>query len=350
MLPESLQTPTWLLVRETLHFSPDPSRLDAIVARKPDPDELFRISTAHGILPLVDRNLGPVRDALLNADTRECWRGAVAAATLAGLQMHRELQRLQRILADAGIPVVPLKGPALADRLYGDSALRVSADLDLLIPLEKLDAASALLKKEGWHPDFDPKRMASLTDTRVRWNHGTFTHNQRGWIVEVHWQLFITWLGRRSMPLTANDWLNADRSDNEELLLYLCLHGTKHWWRQLKWVVDIDRCVRLAHGLDWERLSRVAGARGCQRALDLGLWLACEFCGLQLPPPVADKVLCNRSVAALGRRVCSLWPEVCGGRPSYLFWQAPYFLACRDNWSDRVRMIVDYLQSRRGIA
>ena len=55
------------------------------------------------------------------------WTHSLHNASLA-----EELVQLLRLLGGAGVPVIPLKGVALAESLYGDPALRACADTDVL--------------------------------------------------------------------------------------------------------------------------------------------------------------------------------------------------------------------------
>ncbi|MBI5640167.1 MAG: nucleotidyltransferase family protein, partial [Nitrospirae bacterium] len=57
--------------------------------------------------------------------------------------------KISQPLTQSGIPVCVLKGPLLAQRLFGDIGLRSSTDLDLLAPHERLLDADALLQEQG---------------------------------------------------------------------------------------------------------------------------------------------------------------------------------------------------------
>ena len=61
-----------------------------------------------------------------------------------------ESGRLQRMFDAAGIPVIELKGVALAQRAYGSFTLKHSKDIDLLVPPERAQAALDLLERDGY--------------------------------------------------------------------------------------------------------------------------------------------------------------------------------------------------------
>lgn len=59
---------------------------------------------------------------------------------------------IKEILADAGIPHLPLKG-AVMRPLYPSPLMRMSADIDILVPTERLDSAVAALCARGYTTD-----------------------------------------------------------------------------------------------------------------------------------------------------------------------------------------------------
>ena len=64
--------------------------------------------------------------------------------------MVRELAEVIQRLGAAGVPVMPLKGVALAASLYGDPTLRVCGDIDILVPRPLVGQAYHLLQAMGY--------------------------------------------------------------------------------------------------------------------------------------------------------------------------------------------------------
>jgi hypothetical protein len=78
------------------------------------------------------------------------WRAeSVAAAELADRQ-RQALLRIADAAARAGERPLVLKGLPLADRLYGDAAVRVSCDIDLFVSAHQRAAAHTMLTALGW--------------------------------------------------------------------------------------------------------------------------------------------------------------------------------------------------------
>ena len=57
----------------------------------------------------------------------------------------------------------------------------------------------------------------------------------------------------------------------EDLIIYLCMHGSRHSWERLAWICDVAELVRLNPDTDWNKLLDQAASLGGQRMLGLGL-------------------------------------------------------------------------------
>jgi hypothetical protein len=67
-----------------------------------------------------------------------------------GLLHHTLTEMLTADLHERGIPVVPLKGTALADSVHGELGARQSEDVDLLVRRDDLDPAVEVISRHGW--------------------------------------------------------------------------------------------------------------------------------------------------------------------------------------------------------
>src|SRR5205823_1269879 len=72
----------------------------------------------------------------------------------------------------------------------------------------------------------------------------------------------------------------------EHTLLLLCVHGTRHFWGNLKWVCDIAQAVSAFSEIDWARTLARADKLGCRRMLLIGMVLARDVCGVDLPASI----------------------------------------------------------------
>ena len=82
-------------------------------------------------------------------DTRGEWRSAARLLLVRGVRQLDLARRVTDLLAAASLRSLPLKGIALAERLYASVAERPMADVDLLV-LDRPEAALERLTREGF--------------------------------------------------------------------------------------------------------------------------------------------------------------------------------------------------------
>jgi hypothetical protein len=126
-------------------------------------------------------------------------------------------------------------------------------------------------------------------------------------IVELHWRvsadLFASALNPESLwrslePVTLNN-VQLKSLPAEDLLLALCIHGSRHVWDKLSQVCDIAALVGANQQMDWKRLMAAATEADAERMLLLGLCLAGELAEVSLPPDVQHSIAADRSIKRL---------------------------------------------------
>jgi hypothetical protein len=139
--------------------------------------------------------LGPRILELAGPSAGETFASAVEEAITSGRRQGSFLEllavRVMAMLAEAGIPSTSLKGPLLAERIYGDPARRLSGDVDLLVAPEHLPAAVEVVRGLGYgaptnHVDRDGLPLLHFA---LIHDHGELPP------VELHWR--IHWYERR---------------------------------------------------------------------------------------------------------------------------------------------------------
>lgn len=168
--------------------------------------------------------------------------------TLRMLHLGSEMKAIYEWLAAQNIRTLFLKGPLLAEELYGELSLRTSCDLDLLVELSQLERVEHLLTQQGYKKDDYFSTL--LSDWTWRHHHITFYHPTKAIKVEVHWRLNPgpakepafeeLWERRRQSRLSG--W-TVPMLGYEDLFLFLVTHGARHGWSRLRWLHDIDRLL-----------------------------------------------------------------------------------------------------------
>jgi hypothetical protein len=139
----------------------------------------------------------------------------------------------------AGIPVISLKGPCLAERLYGDASLRTCHDLDLLVAARDVSRAEAVLTEIGFAPH------GGADDYHRRWR-------RKGIDLELHHNVENPLAFDMDME---GIWARAHIAefqgtpirlmDPADELAYLCLHAVRHRFEVLSLIVDLALSFRL---------------------------------------------------------------------------------------------------------
>jgi hypothetical protein len=77
---------------------------------------------------------------------------------------------------------------------------------------------------------------------------------------------------------------------DEDMVLYLSMHGAKHLWHRMEWIVSLAELIRAAKDLDWNTTIQRAEAAHATRMLALGLRLVETFTSLNIPSQVFSTI------------------------------------------------------------
>ena len=235
-----------------------------------------------------------------------------------------------------GVPVIPLKGPWLGQRLYGEAALRLYADLDLLVRRTDFSRSEELLTGLGF-------TAAERRDDYARtWSRDNITLELHDDVenplafdfgIEAAWDQAQS-AGFEGVPA----WLLAPSDE----LRFLCLHGARHRFERLSHVLDLVLAFRqLAMPRSGIQLKRY---RDSERMLALGCMMAARL-DPKLAEVAADYTAIpdRRSLEETAER---LWQERMREPAPPLDWRAKHFFLLsieRHGW-DRLRARVRHLR------
>ena len=251
---------------------------------------LLQLAEFHRVTPLLFRFLRRARPQPAPESLLMEMGAYVRSAARRSLALTGELLRLVEGLEAHGITPIPIKGPALAFFLYGDAALRQFGDLDILVRQQDLAAAKELLLSRGYQPEYQLTRRQEEA-----WHHNyhhLFSLRRRDGtiVVELHRDIMpsgspfhgdLDGIWRRRKRLAVAGATVASLS-TEDLLLFLCVHGSKHSWRRLQWLCDVAQLIS-CHTVDWGQVTAQANSSSGQQMLFLGLFLADDILGTPIP-------------------------------------------------------------------
>jgi hypothetical protein len=319
------------------------ARIARLLEQGIDWERLIAEARRHGVVPLVYQTLQRSVAAQVPAAALAALRAQYRAGAQQSMALAGELLKLLDRFAAAGIPALPLKGPALAALAYGNLSLRSFCDLDVLVHGRDVLAAKQILLALGYQPETPMTSRHEQLHLQTHYVY-TFVHSQSHLIVELHYrirpryfafalaaeqlweQIVSIKVGREEVPSLAP----------ENLLLFLCAHGANHCWERLAWICDIAELLRRHPAFDWDRLMELARASGSRRMLLLGLRLAHDLLGAQIPPSIVDLMRRDQLVSLLASqaRARQFAPVA---QPFGLFEAALFHLRARERRRERIR-------------
>lgn len=248
---------------------------------------VIQLAEQHGVAPLlysVLRDQGNVPAPVL-----EQLRDVYEHTARKNLKFVGELFRILDCLEAQSIPAIPLKGPALAERLFGDLAQRDFSDLDVMVPAREVARATAALRTL----DYVRQLQFSEAEERAYLTNGyeyTFDGPAGRNLLEIQWNVLPRFYAvdfdcarfferATTAPLAGR---RVRTLCNEDLLLTLCVHAAKHTFSRLCWVRDIAAALQ-TQAIDWEQVERSGRKLGISRIVGVSLLLAHRLLGADVP-------------------------------------------------------------------
>lgn len=270
-------------------------------------ESLITLSGRQGVIPLVYKSLKKLSDAnLLHQEPSERntliseLKSAYMHIARRNMLLCAELLKVVKLLENNGTTSLAFKGPALAQLAYGDITQRTFSDLDVLIHRRDFRRLARQMVENGYAPAFP---IETFKGDRVMFdmnNDCPFYDYDRGLSIEIHWDFF------RKLALPTEQFAPWEETESvvingtpirtlrhETHLLYHSLHGSKHIWERLNWIVDIDRFIRNVPDLDWEWIVAKAQELGALRMFLFGPALAQHFFDTPLPEKIGK--LCEEA-------------------------------------------------------
>lgn len=309
----------------------------------PNWDEFLAASREHRLLPLVFSRLTEV-EATVPPDAMEQLKSAYDRNVFHCMSNAAELIAILKAFKLEQIPAMPFKGIVLGATIYRDLSTRNAGDIDILVDLEDLLRATAILLKMGYELKTRVQEDGSPAAGNSYEYH--FERPADGMVVELRWRLELTqpryrrdlglrwvWRRRQTLKLAGAEIPNMDP---ETALLVLCMHGSKHVWSRLIWVSDVAHLLSQFPALDWKYVMREARRTGLWRALALGALLANRICRSHIPVAILQRMEADAPAIELARSLEDALFNRPGELPSG---RVPYSVSLL-GFRDRIRLIL----------
>lgn len=314
-------------------------RIQELLTHEIDWQDLGQIALHQGVFPLFYLRLKAAAEGQIPPESATLFDQRLHSIAQNNIRLTWKLIQLIKLLSSQAVEFLVLKGPVFALQAFGDLALRQFTDLDILIHPADFSEVYELLCQDGYTPLFE------LGSTQIRFqvqsdNH--FSFKRQGDVIEVHWKIAPQeniypikpeqiWQELNSVSLLERE---IPAPSPENTILFACLHGAKHGWRQMKWIVDLAYLNQTFNNIDWHILLEQSKKLGLYRQVCLGLLLAEELVGAKMPIKVEGLIHAERSAQRLAARVRGrLFDKA--NVPSQ-FEDYGFYLQTRERWRDRL--------------
>ncbi len=242
------------------------TELSALTARSLDWDWILKQAEAERIAALLH---SVTRQLVVPLPARERLRSAWVNGWRQYLLGVQQLSQIFASFHREGVPVIPLRGPRLAELLYRDPGLRPFTDLDLLVREGDRSQTLSLLSGLGYR-----HMEAGLPlSHELNWRHAaSFTAEDPDTLpIDLHWGV-VDYPGTApAAPIDHQElWDRAVQTQGpegvrwglcpEDLLIYLALHwAVHHALSGFIWQLDLALLIsRQGDALDWDAVSERA--------------------------------------------------------------------------------------------
>jgi hypothetical protein len=219
-----------------------------------DWDRFLHLTKEHRLYPIVYAQINKHSLSFIPANVTSQLQSMYVRNTMKMLQLTAIMEKVCHTLEQSNIRSLVLKGPVLAEALYGDFSLRTSKDIDLLVSDECFEQAEQVLLQLGFQPDEHVPN--ALNTVKRNKHHLGYTHPESRVQVELHWRMSSDtfreftfaelWERRRQTKKTSKP---VNYLGHEDLFTYLISHGARHAWFRLRWLADIECMMRSE--MDW---------------------------------------------------------------------------------------------------
>lgn len=318
-------------------------RLRSLLQHPVEWKTLFSLAERQGTQPLLYQALLGAQDRV-PPDEMQWLKQSYVTNLHKTLLLSGELIRILDRLSALGIEVMPYKGLALAEALYGDITLRQSGDIDLLIHIQDLRRVREAVSELGYTPHVGlsaDQEAAYLKSGYECAFDGAAGRN----LLEVQWAIQprfyavdfnMEGIFQRAMTVMISEH-SVRTPSHSDLLLVLSTHAAKHVWNRLVWLCDIAQLINLPT-LDWNWIASQASELGIVRIVWVTMLVANRL--LDVPIPAAAQAGLPQDSSA-----SAFVDEIVGhitSEAEYNFESFSYFrlmMRLRERTADRLRFL-----------
>ncbi len=256
--------------------------------RSLDFNVVIKLANMNGVSPLLYRNLNNVRG--VPDDVLEKLKSTYLATFGRNVRHSRENMKIIRLLREAAIDAIALKGSLFSDMVLGDLGVYPTCDIDLLVRPQDLDRARKALREAGYH------EMPGLAEEDQQQGGYHFSLSNQEFVVELHWNLVMRYFDAppdfwwEGAMKSEYDGTEITILSPERYLLYGIFRLFTHGFRPLRFLVLLSGLVeKYREQIRWNTLLSLAEDLRMMRVTLFTLKLLRDLLGVGVPQDLADK-------------------------------------------------------------
>lgn len=244
------------------------------------------LARRHGMEPLLFEWLQQGRHEHLPRDAYTTLERRHERLVRRNLTVISELIELTDRLESAGVQCLAYKGPVIASRAYGNATVRRYTDLDIVVAPPDRERAHDLLGSMGYELQQINHAVAQ----------SVFAHPENASPIDLHSRVTPEFfpvdlpfeeLYARSETVDVGGQSVRGLSVPDAILVH-AIHGAKHHWFRLEWVVAVASLLRQYE--DLPGLLDRADRLGCERMVLLAMVLSRRLFDVSFSPAVRRRL------------------------------------------------------------
>ncbi len=302
--------PELQLLLLSTQVKPQPERLRNLAAAGVDWRAFLGLAQQFRVRPLVYENLTRFCWDFVPAEMQQEWQRHARALSHQALRVTGTLLKIINTFEKEHVPVVALKGPVLAQQVYGSITLREFDDVDLLVQEADFPKAQTILQRSGYRADWEADPATKLEFLRYQ-GESVFANPKGGPPVDLHWRVAVKnnalpldvayfWPRFRPLQVAGRKLLGFVP---EDLALYLASQGAQDQWLDVRRLCDLAALIHSNPDLDWGSVIREASRLRGLRVLLLGLRLTEMLSEAGLPEVVRAEIRNDSKIPGLADKV-----------------------------------------------
>jgi hypothetical protein len=224
--------------------------------------------------------------------------------------MTNELINIFKIFESNKIEVIPFKGPTLSYIVYNNITFRQYVDLDIMIneSHDKLEIVN-ILKNLGYKLDNDLNKNTNLNSLDVV----SLYNVDKGILLELHWKLLsVNYAINMNKIKLFEEFIYMEINgyklktfNLEFLLVYLCVHASKHFFERISWINDIHLLIT-NKTLNWGKVYHYVKTLDIERIVHTAIYISYLTFKTKIPNEINLTISNDYKSKKIAKKILSL--------------------------------------------